>query len=371
MSNLYVGLMSGTSMDGIDAVLVNFSDSGIDIRAAHSHPYSQALGDALRGAANEPLNINLDVSGELNRQVGECFRDAALAVIDNSDVDPRAIIAIGSHGQTLRHQPNAEVPFSLQIGDPNIIAEGTRITTVANFRAADIAVGGQGAPLVPPFHQWLFAPGNSTGDRVVANIGGIANITILPADGGDVTGFDTGPGNGLMDAWVAHNLRKPFDEDGRWAASGQVIESLLARMQSDPYFALPPPKSTGFEYFNLSWAQRFDLDQFNANDVQATLAELTAITLADAVKMHCDRAGELYVCGGGAHNSELMQRITRNFPEATVATTAAVGLDPDWVEAVAFAWLAMRTIEGETGNLPSVTGAGQAVVLGELHYPQK
>lgn len=369
MSNLYVGLMSGTSMDGIDAVLVNFSASGVDIRASHSHSYPPALGKALRAAANQTLDVEIDVSGELDRQVGECFRDAALAVIDNSGVDPRAIIAIGSHGQTLRHQPNAAAPFSLQIGDADIIAQGTRITTVANFRAADIAAGGQGAPLVPPFHQWLFGRVKSPDERVVANIGGIANITILPANGSDVSGFDTGPGNGLMDAWTARNLQQPFDQDGRWAASGQLIEPLLLKMKSDPYFSLPPPKSTGFEYFNLPWAERFGLDEFAANDVQATLCELCTATLADAIKTHCTRATELYVCGGGAHNSELMRRLVRHLPETQVATTAAVGLHSDWVEAVAFAWLAMRTVEGKTGNLPSVTGASQAVMLGELHYP--
>jgi len=367
MSDYYVGLMSGTSMDGIDAALVSFGDASVEIHATHSEPYPQDLKDALMIAIREPLDVPLDTSGELDRRVGECFRDAALAVIDKSGVSRKEIVAIGSHGQTLRHQPNAVAPFSLQIGAAKIIAAGTGTSTVANFREADIAVGGQGAPLVPPFHLWLF--GSEDRDRVIVNIGGIANITVLPANGSDVLGFDTGPGNGLMDAWISQHQGEPYDDEGAWAASGTIVESLLAAFHSDPYFKLQPPKSTGFEYFNPKWLQDFDIDHFAAADVQATLCELSATTIATAINESAGDTGEVFVCGGGVHNSELMRRLNQQLATATVSSTDSVGLNPDWVEAVAFAWLAMRTMHGQTGNLPGVTGASHKVVLGDIHSP--
>ncbi len=367
MSDYYVGLMSGTSMDGIDAALVSFGDRSVAIHATHSEPYPQDLQDALLIAIREALDLELDTSGELDRRVGECFRDAALAVIDKSKVSRQEIVAIGSHGQTLRHQPNAVAPFSLQIGNAKIIAAGTGTTTVANFRAADIAVGGQGAPLVPPFHQWLFGSGDS--DRVIVNIGGIANITVLPAGGLGILGFDTGPGNGLMDAWTSQHQGKPYDQEGAWAASGAVDESLLAELLGDPYFSSGPPKSTGFEYFNPNWLQSFDIDRFAAADVQTTLCELSAATIATAINESAGNTGEVFICGGGVHNTELMRRLEHHLSAATVSSTQSVGLGPDWVEAVAFAWLAMRTMHGQTGNLPSVTGASHKVVLGDIHFP--
>ncbi len=367
MLDYYVGLMSGTSMDGIDAALVSFGDSSVDIHATHSEPYPKDLKDALFTAIREPLDVVLDPSGELDRKVGECFRDAALAVIEKSGVNRRKIVAIGSHGQTLRHQPNAVVPCSLQIGNAKVIAAGTGTTTVANFREADIAAGGQGAPLVPPFHQWLL--GSEDSDRVIVNIGGIANITVLPAGGSDVIGFDTGPGNGLMDAWVSRHLGQSFDRAGEWAASGAIIGSLLDKFCSDPYFELRPPKSTGFEYFNPKWLQRFEVDHFDPADVQATLCELSAVTIATAINEHTENAREVFVCGGGVHNVELMRRLNHHLSAAAATSTMSAGLDPDWVEAAAFAWLAMCTMNGQTGNLPSVTGATHKVVLGEIHSP--
>jgi anhydro-N-acetylmuramic acid kinase len=367
MSGLYVGLMSGTSMDGIDAVLVSFDGAGVVIHAKHSQPYAEDLQDALLAAIRKPLDVQLDPSGELDRRVGECFRDAALAVVDKSGVNGKDIIAIGSHGQTLRHQPNVEPPFSLQIGNADTIAAGTKTTTVANFRQADIMAGGQGAPLVPPFHQWLFH--SEEVNRVVANIGGIANITVLSTDGSDVIGFDTGPGNGLMDAWISHHRGQAFDKDGEWATKGSVIDALLEQFLADPYFELHPPKSTGFEYFNPDWLRSFDINSFDAVDVHATLCELSARSIAEAINEHAANTREVFVCGGGAHNSELMRRLRQQIPDATVLSTSSAGLDPDWVEAVAFAWLAMRTLKGMTGNLPSVTGATHKVVLGDIHSP--
>ncbi len=368
MADFYVGLMSGTSMDGIDAVLASFGDASVNIHAVHSEPYPQELQNALFAAIREPLDVALDPSGELDQKVGEAFLRAAHAVIERSGVPGQEVAAIGSHGQTLRHQPNAVEPFSLQVGNASIIAAGTDTTTISNFRAADIAVGGQGAPLVPPFHQWLF--GSSDSNRVIANIGGIANITVLPADGDRVIGFDTGPGNGLMDAWISRHLAKSFDNEGAWAASATVDQSLLGCFRDDPYFSLRPPKSTGFEYFNPGWLQEFPTDDADAADVQATLCELSAATIAAAIAEHAGDTQEVFVCGGGVHNCELMRRLRDHLPDVSVTSTRGAGLDPDWVEAVAFAWLAMRSLHGQSGNLPSVTGATHKVVLGDIHSPK-
>ena len=367
MSDYFIGLMSGTSMDGIDAALVRFGDPGVEILARHTVAYPETLRFALQRAAATPTDEPIDNLGSLDRQVGECFRDAALALLDAGDVPATAIAAIGSHGQTVRHQPGGRRPYSLQIGNPDLIATGTGITTVADFRSADIAAGGQGAPLVPPFHDWLFRSPDES--RVILNIGGIANITVLPSASRPVTGFDTGPGNTLMDHWIHRHLGKPFDKDGAWAASGEVVDALLERLMSFGYFRLDPPKSTGLEDFNLDWLHRYDVGAYAPADVQATLAELTARTVALHVQAHANDTRRVFVCGGGARNRELMRRLAANLPGAQLGTTLEVGLDPDWVEAVAFAWLAMRTMRGETGNLPSVTGASRKVVLGTIHSP--
>ncbi len=367
MPEHYIGLMSGTSMDGIDAALVRFGDPGVELIATGQHPYPETLQHALRKAALTPVDEPIDNLGALDRQVGEYFRDAALDLIGKAGIDKGRIAAIGSHGQTVRHQPDGLHPYSLQIGNPETIAGGTGVTTVADFRSADIAAGGQGAPLVPPFHEWLF--GRSQQDRVILNIGGIANVTILPSGDAPVTGFDTGPGNTLLDLWVRKHRKLPFDRDGEWAASGSVDETLLERLLTYEYFRLPPPKSTGVEEFNLAWLERIGLGTCGPADIQATLAELTAASIARHVLEHAPGTREVFVCGGGAHNHDLMARLARNLPETAVATTAAVGLDPDWVEAVAFAWLAMRTMNDQTGNLPSVTGASRKVVLGAIHCP--
>ena len=367
MPEYYIGLMSGTSMDGIDALVASFSDTGIEIHATHEKPYSDLLRHALLRAAGTPVEATIDNIGSLDRQVGEYFRDATLELLEKSSIAASEIKAIGSHGQTVRHQPDAVTPYSLQIGYPATIASGTGITTVADFRSADIAAGGQGAPLVPPFHDWLFATAGA--DRVIVNIGGIANITVLGSTEAPVVGFDTGPGNTLMDRWIYRHRNLPFDKDGEWAASGSCIDELLKRLMSYGYFELAPPKSTGLEDFNLDWLLQHDVLEFDGADVQATLCELTARTIADAIGKQAPRAGELFVCGGGAHNSELLRRLARNLPETRIDTTAAAGLDPDWVEAAAFAWLAMRAMNNETGNLPSVTGASRKVVLGAIHSP--
>jgi anhydro-N-acetylmuramic acid kinase len=355
----YVGLMSGTSMDGIDAALVDFGEHRCDVRATLSARYPDELSKALLQASRTPAECTIDVVGNLDRWVGECFRDAALALLVQNDVSAVEVTAIGSHGQTLRHQPRAARPFSLQIGDPNIIATGTGITTVADFRRADIALGGEGAPLAPAFHQWLFA--DEDANRAVLNIGGIANVTLLLASSSTVKGFDTGPGNTLLDSQSRQHLKKSYDEDGAWAAEGTVSEELLEQLLSDKYFSLPPPKSTGFEYFNAHWLKS------KAVDIQATLAELSARSIASAILEHAPEVSEVLVCGGGVHNRDLMQRLTTCLADITVASTENHGLHPDWVEAAAFAWLAKRRLEGKPGNLPEVTGAGRAEVLGALY----
>ncbi|MDH3332864.1 MAG: anhydro-N-acetylmuramic acid kinase [Gammaproteobacteria bacterium] len=367
MPDIYIGLMSGTSMDGIDAVLASFDANSVTIRATHEKAYPDTLRRALLNAVTTPVDQPIDNVGSIDRQVGECFRDAALELLDKSGISAGDVRAVGSHGQTVRHQPDAVTPYSLQIGNPATIASGTGITTVADFRSADIAAGGQGAPLVPPFHEWLF--GGAGNKRVILNIGGISNITILGADEAPVVGFDTGPGNTLLDRWIQRHRKTAFDSNGDWAASGSCIDGLLEQLLSFSYFELGPPKSTGLEDFNLEWLLQHNVEAHDPADVQATLAELTARSVADSIQQFASGADELYVCGGGAHNKDLLLRLARNLPETSIATTAAVGLDPDWVEAVAFAWLGMRTMNNETGNLPSVTGASHKVVLGTIHSP--
>ena len=361
----YIGLMSGTSMDGVDAALVRFGDPGVDLVATHSQPYPDTLRFALGKAVATPPDETIANIGALDRQIGEAFRDAALAVIEAGGIETANIRAIGSHGQTVRHQPDAPRPYTLQIGNPDIIAAGTGITTVGDFRTADMQAGGQGAPLVPPFHDWLFGNGDET--RVILNIGGIANLTIL--DRNDVRGFDTGPGNTLLDAWIGQQRRMPFDRNGEWAASGRCDEALLEKLLGFGFFRMGPPKSTGVDDFNLRWLLDFGVDRYTPADVQATLAELTARSIADHVQRYAQGARDLFVCGGGVHNADLLARLRRSLPDMAIAPTSALGLDPDWVEAVAFAWLAMRSMNGLTGNLPSVTGAGRKVVLGTIHSP--
>jgi anhydro-N-acetylmuramic acid kinase len=272
-------------------------------------------------------------------------------------------IACGCHGQTIRHRP--ETGYTLQIGNAALLAELTGISVVANFRSRDVAAGGQGAPLVPAFHAAMFS--SDATHRVIVNIGGIANLTDLPAHGA-VTGFDTGPGNVLLDLWIHRRLGKEYDHAGAWAQSGTVLAETLAAMLAEPYFAARPPKSCGRDLFNAGWLEKFPLQQAAAQDVEATLVELSARSIAEAVAQYCPQADELYVCGGGAHNLAVLDRLRRNLPRCRIATTAALGMDPDWVEAIAFAWLARQTLEGKPGNLPAVTGAGGGRVLGAI-YP--
>ena len=354
-------------MDGIDAALVELGDHSCATLATYSHDYPLPLRERLLTASREPASVSIDELGRLDHAVGECFRDAALELMSLSGSAAISVNAIGSHGQTVRHLPRDAEPFTLQIGDPNIIASGTGVTTVADFRRRDVALGGEGAPLAPGFHQWLFA--NDRASRVVLNIGGFANVTVLAGDGGEVVGFDTGPGNSLLDAWHREHMGGPFDAGGEWAASGTVDETLLHACLADPYFAAAPPKSTGFEYFNLEWlAQRVGDRTVAPADVQATLLALTVKSIRNAIDAVASNTDEILVCGGGVHNDALMRALAAAVVPASVYSTEDFGLHPDWVEAAAFAWLASRTLAGLPGNLPAVTGAARAAVLGCI-YP--
>ena len=367
---IYLGLMSGTSVDGIDAALVSLSDGKPPLlTATHAHPIPATIRDEIQALMRTGAN-EVERMGELDMALGELFAAAANAVIKKSGLAPKDIRAIGSHGQTIRHRPRAAHPFTLQIGNPSVIAERTGITTVADFRARDIAAGGQGAPLAPAFHRHVFH--SPQRHRVIVNIGGIANITCLPADAAQpVTGFDTGPGNTLLDQWIRHRQGRSHDDNGQWAAAGRASNELLEQLLADPYFAAPPPKSTGREHFNIEWLQghlkRLAAPPADA-DVQATLMQLTAGTIAGAIRRFLPETQEAYVCGGGAHNRALMAALADNLSGIRVATTEALGLPPDWVEAAAFAWLAYQALQGQPGNVPSVTGAKRAVILGGI-YP--
>lgn len=399
---LYIGMMSGTSLDGMDAVLCQFS-TGVDheddiqtpmrLLATYSKSFPPRLREVLLtlcqpngvqelvATADEP-NSELDWFGWASKAYAEFASEVVNTLLQKTNTDSESVLAIGCHGQTVRHRP--QMGFSLQLLDANIIAERTGISVVSDFRRRDMAVGGQGAPLVPAFHQALFATPDST--RVLLNLGGIANITVLPAVSAasdtqandNVVGYDTGPANLLLDAWTALHTDKDYDEGGAWAQSGQVVEPLLNQLIEHPFFARHYPKSTGREEFNLEWLQaelqRFDQAsahiRYSSADVQATLTELTAMSASmqinQFIKNH--ENSSVYVCGGGALNEYLMTRLQAHLPHCTIETTASLGLDPTWVEAVAFAWLARQTLIGENGNLPAVTGANKGVVLGQVCF---
>ncbi|HXC59432.1 MAG TPA: anhydro-N-acetylmuramic acid kinase [Steroidobacteraceae bacterium] len=363
---LYIGLISGTSMDGVEAVALDIDTGGMQVRGAIHVDYPTALAAELRSAVAHPESCMLDALGSLDARIGEVFGDAAEQLLQKTGLAARQVRAIGSHGQTVLHRPRAAVPFTLQIGDPNRIAERTGIDVVADFRRRDLAAGGEAAPLVPAFHAAAF--GAAGEDRAVVNIGGIANITALHADG-RVTGFDTGPGNCLMDLWVQEHQDEPYDEDGQLAASGSVEPELLELLLEEPYLALLPPKSTGRELFNFAWLQQA-VDRHTAAiaDVQATLCEYTAMTIAAGLTgLSGMKPARLLVCGGGAFNGELMRRLAAQLPGCAVEDTGSHGIPPEQVEAAMCAWLAERFVAGQPGNLTAVTGARGPRVLGALH----
>ena len=361
-ADLYIGLMSGTSADAVDAALVDFSNNSPHLIAAVNLPLPTELQTQLHQLA-EPANDELSQLASLDRQLGQTFAKAAKQVIAKAGIKPADVKAIGSHGQTIRHIPGL---YSLQIADPNIIAAETGITTVADFRRRDIALGGQGAPLAPAYHAAFYR--DSHKNRIILNIGGIANITYLPAQQDKVIGFDTGPGNTLLDAWCQRHTQQTYDQGGKWASQGQVIASLLNKLLQDPYFSLSYPKSTGKEYFNLTWLQQHLMNNANAIDVQATLVELTAVSISTGIKSLTSTA-EVLVCGGGAYNTYLMQRLADILgKEYSCRPIDLLGVPAEWVEAVAFAWLARQCLQQQPIDLTDITGSRSAAVLGGVYW---
>jgi anhydro-N-acetylmuramic acid kinase len=363
--DLYVGLISGTSRDGVDAVLVRFTENHPDLLARRCEPYAGELADQLERlvrAGQRPCEADLQI---LDSAVAHHFADTALRLLDDAGFKAAAVRALGSHGQTVWHAPDEPEPESIQLGRPALIAELTGIPTVGDFRRADLEAGGQGAPLAPLLHRALFRP--ARGKRVVLNLGGIANVSVVDAGGG-VRGFDTGPANCLLDAWISDQRGVSFDRDGSWAATGRVDPELLRDLLADQWFGRAPPKSTGVEYFNLAWVRRHLANcQAGPADIQATLAELTAVSIADAVRL-CG-ADDLLLCGGGSHNVYLRNRLASLLPQLHVASTADFGLEPDWVEAVLFAWLARERLAGHAQDTRAITGARKPVLLGSIAYP--
>ena len=418
---LFIGLMSGTSMDAVDAALMDFDGDGLGpsptrggstrgcaaetttaaaVVATHSTPIPEDLKRELHALAQEPSAAALRF-WTADARLGALFADAALALLDGAGVGAGAVEGIGSHGQTVYHAPRAKVPCTVQIGDPNVIAERTGITTVADFRRRDIAAGGEGAPLAPAFHRAVFSAAGV--ERGILNVGGIANLSVLPADPGEpARGFDTGPGNTLLDHWTRSRFGVPMDRDGVLANGGEVVVPLLAALLDEPYFGREPPKSTGRELFGPAWLDdRLAASGASAGsgtsgasgasagsgtsgasgasgasaasggmeprDVLRTLCELTVESAVAAIERFAPDTQELYLCGGGARNPVLVSRLADRLAPIRVGTTATLGIDPDWVEAAAFAWLAMRTLSGGAGNAPAVTGAMREVVLGGIY----
>lgn len=369
MAEYFVGLMSGTSMDGIDAAVVEFkSSSDLTVVATEFTPFPDALRAKIAFAARPNSTLLHNHDSPLHTELARHYADAVISLLTKSDLPASQITAVANHGQTVRHEPSAQPPFSIQLGDGQLIANSTGIKTVTQFRQADLAVGGQGAPLMPAFHAAIF--NQTPQDNVfILNLGGIANISQL---GAVPIGFDTGPSNCLLDQWIERHQGLRFDQQGRWAATGTVIPSVLERLLLDPYLLLASPKSTGTDYYNLDWlsTQIDDIDSYAANDIQATLMMFTVETIALALQQLGATTGNIYVCGGGANNSQLMHLLEKRLAEFTVSTTAKLGVPPDWVEAAGFAWLAYCYVHDIPSNMPSVTGASTAVVLGECFQPK-
>ena len=362
---MYLGLISGTSADGIDAALVRF-EPHCELIFGRTYAWDESLRARLIALGQGGEATSLDELGALDTTLARAFADAALQATRDAGLTPGQVHAIGSHGQTIRHRPEGKAPFTWQMGDGNVIAERSGITTVADFRRRDVAAGGHGAPLMPAFHAALLS--STEEDRAVLNLGGIGNFTLLPKQG-LVHGFDTGPANALLDAWCERHTGQTYDLGGAFAASGTVDELLLARLLDDPWFALPPPKSTGREQFHLPWLEsRLAGSSPSPKDVQATLLELSVATIANSLRATQPGTARVLVCGGGVHNHRLMARLGEELPGIRIESTSAHGLNPDYVEAMGFAWLARETLAGRPGNLPSVTGAKGLRILGAI-YP--
>lgn len=362
MASLYVGVMSGTSLDGADAALVDFSSEVPRTLAFATIPFTRELRDRLL-ALSSPGEDSIELAGRVSLELADLYARAVDAVLAGAGVSRTDIAAIGCHGQTVRHRP--DLGFTMQLNDPARIAEHAGIDVVADFRRRDMAAGGQGAPLVPAFHAAVFR--HARRSRVVVNIGGIGNITWLPPAGATL-GFDCGPGNVLLDAWARRHLGKEYDEDGRWASRGTSDATLLGRLLEEPFFAAAPPKSTGRELFHLAWLEERLRAGFDPVDVQATLLDFTARSIVDAIDRFCPGTEEIYLAGGGARNAAMVKRITSLARGRPVATTDALGVLTGHVESMAFAWLAMKCVKREPVDLTAATGARAPRVLGAI-YP--
>ena len=354
--------MSGTSLDGIDAALVDLSQAAPRLVSCHFQPYAVPLKEALL-ALHQVGHNELHQSQLIAYQLAREYAEATQILLKKEGVAAASVQAIGCHGQTVRHRP--EYGYTIQLNNAALLAELTGIHVVSDFRSRDIAAGGQGAPLVPAFHDHVLRHPNT--HRVILNIGGIANLTDLPP-GKNTTGFDSGPGNLLLDAWIARRQGKPYDKNGDWSASGKIIPALLHRLLAEPFFAAAPPKSTGRDLFNLAWLDRHLNGEEKAEDVQATLLALTGDSIAAAVQRFCAGTREIYVCGGGAHNTALLSHLQQALPLCHVQKTEVLGIAADWMEAIAFSWLAQQTMHLRPANLPAVTGAKHPCVLGAI-YP--
>ncbi len=359
----YIGVMSGTSLDGIDVVIAAIDQNIVALQSSYCHPMPLDIREEIL-SINQGQQVTLSQIGRLDTRLGRLFSEAILTLMHQQGLSSHDIVAIGCHGQTVWHEPHSDAPFSMQIGDNNIIATETGVTVVGDFRRRDMSLGGQGAPLVPAFHRALLT--HPAERRAILNIGGIANLTLL-SPGEIVRGFDTGPGNILMDAWIWRHKQLPFDKNGVWAASGKINQALLNDFLDDQWFKRPVPKSTGREYFNIRWVEQKLAAHRNLapEDVQATLLELTALSITQLVEQQ-GIWDSLLVCGGGGHNHLLMQRIASLLPTTHVGLTDELGISSDDMEALAFSWLAYRTISGLPGNLPAVTGAKDFTVLGAI-----
>ncbi len=359
----FIGLMSGTSLDGVDAVLVDFTNhERPQVLRTHFLPYPESIRAEIL-ILQHPSQNELEASTLISNQLATLYAEATSTLLINTQLNASAISAIGCHGQTIRHRP--ELGFTLQIGNAALLAELTGITVVSDFRSRDIAAGGQGAPLVPAFHQAVFA--HPQLNRAVINIGGIANISYL-AQNAHVIGFDSGPGNMLLDAWIKQHKNLSYDANGAWASTGELISPLLSAMLSESYFSLNPPKSTGRDLFDTAWLHRHLTNKhYRPQDVAFTLVSLTAHSIYHALNHHCKHVDEIYLCGGGAHNSLLVKQLQSLLSATKIELTDKLGIGVDWLEAVAFAWLAKRCLEQKTGSLPAVTGAKAPRILGAIY----
>jgi anhydro-N-acetylmuramic acid kinase len=363
VAELYLGLISGTSADGIDVALTQFDPSPRMV-AAKTFSYPESLRRRILDLAQGDGHIALDEFASLDIEIARCFADAALSLLKMHGVDAKTVTALGSHGQTVRHRP-----YTMQLGDPNEIAERTGILTIADFRRRDMSAGGQGAPLAPAFHAAML--GQTGVSRVVLNLGGIANITVIAGDAATpLSGFDTGTASCLLDAWTQEHIGERYDANGAYAARGNVDDSLLARLLDDPYFAKPPPKSTGREEFHLAWLnERLHGFKLAPEDVQATLLAFSARTIADAIRRFAPSTHEVLACGGGVHNPVLMKAIADELKPVSVRSIGELGIDPDFVEAMTFAWLAYERMAGRAApNVYTVTGSRGPRVLGGIYF---